>query len=235
MSDRRERRQRLYEERVSAERAAREQLAALGDAAFSIEEMSVDYWRPEGVAAVICDPPYLPRDSVRDNYGALAQMASDVLPEGGHLAAMCSVGILADVLDVTTPHLNYRGTVAWLLDKRAASQHWPRRTFERWKPVVIFTKGSWKEAQWYSERHISEGADKELHPWQQSLSGFVKLVRWFTRAGETVATPFAGSGTAGVASLAAGRRWVGCDVDPAAVDTVRARLAEPYDAPAIVR
>jgi DNA modification methylase len=150
---------------------------------------------------------------------------------------MCSVGILADVLDVLVGSgLRYRGTVAWLLDQRSATQHWPRRCFERWKPVVVMTKGSWADAPWYSERHLSEGADKELHPWQQSLTGFTKLVRWFSRPGELVATPFCGSGTVGVAALAAGRRWTGCDIDPKAVEVTRTRLADSdFVAPAIIR
>lgn len=235
MTPRTERRQRLYDERIESEAAARQQIAELGPGAYSVKISDVATWKPESVSAVICDPPYIGGQH-REHYGELARFAADVLPDGGHLAAMCSVGILADVLAVSTPHLNYRGTVAWMLDKRSATQHWPRRTFERWKPVVILTKGSWKDAQWCSERHISEGVDKELHPWQQSLTGFVKLVRWLSKPGELVATPFCGSGTVGVAALAAGRRWTGCDVDPVAVETTRQRLSdEQYVAPAIVR
>lgn len=237
MTDRNERRERLYRQRIEAEAAAREHLACLGKDAYSVELANVNTWCPEGVSAVICDPPYLPRDTVRANYASLARMAVDVLPPGGHAVAMCDVGTLADVLDVMSiPGLNYRGCVSWELDRRSASQHWPRRCFQRWKPVVVFCRGSWSEAQWYAERHLSEGADKDLHPWQQSLSGFSKLVRWFTQAGEKVATPFCGSGTVGVAALATGRRWAGCDTDPVAVDTARDRvLTSDYAAPAIVR
>jgi DNA methylase len=237
VSDRNARRERLYRERLDTERRAHEAIEALGEGAYDVVLASVTDWRPEGVSAIICDPPYLPRESVPANYRALAEMATDVLPEGGHLVAMTDVASLAVVLGaLDVPGMNYRGCISWDLDKRSASQYWPRRAFQRWKPVVVMTKGSWKHSPWFSERHLSEGTDKELHNWQQSLDGFVKLARWFALPGETVATPFCGSGTAGVASLAAARRWVGCDTDPEAVKMSRARIGgHDYVAPRIIR
>lgn len=236
VSDRKVRRQRLYEQRVSAEEAARAELERLGPHAWSIEVADVRVWQPQGVAAVIADPPYLGGDHI-ENYGALADFALRVLPSGGALVAMASVGIMADVMEaMTRERLVYRGAIAWLFDKRSRTQFWPRKCFQAWKPLLVFHLDTFADAQWYSERIISEGTLRTAHRWEQNVDGMAALVRWFSRAGDTIATPFCGSGTEGIAALACGRRWVGCDLDPLAVSGARDRIrGADYVAPKIIR
>ena len=38
------------------------------------------------------------------------------------------------------------------------------------------------------------GREKELHPWQQSLYGFVQLLEKFTEPKQLILEPFAGTG-----------------------------------------
>jgi DNA methylase len=236
-SDRNERRTRLHDQRVRAEEAARSALAN-DPSAFQVEVADVRDWDPPSgsIAAVISDPPYLGGNHAR-HYRDLADFAVRILPRGGALVAMTSVGIMAEVLAaMARPELVYRGTIAWLFDKRSRTQYWPRRCFQAWKPVLVLHKERYEAAQWYSERIVSEGTLQTHHRWEQNVDGFAKLVRWFTEPGETVASPFCGSGTEGVAALATGRRWVGCDVDPEAVATARERVrTTDYTAPGIVR
>jgi DNA modification methylase len=50
------------------------------------------------------------------------------------------------------------------------------------------------------------------------------IVARTTAAGELVADPFLGAGTTAIVCRDLGRRFVGCDVDPAAVGAAHARL-----------
>lgn len=236
MSERKIRRQQLYDQRVSAEATARAELERLGSDAWTIKVADVRDWSPNDVSCVISDPPYL-GGRHRENYSALADFALRVLPPGGALAAMASVGIMDDVLQsMRRSRLLYRGTIAWLFDKRSRTQFWPRKVFQAWKPILVFHVDTFENAQWYSERVISDGTLQTTHRWEQNVDGMAALVRWFSQAGETVASPFCGSGTEGIAALACGRKWVGCDVDPDAVRVAQARIkGAEYVAPKIIR
>ena len=60
-----------------------------------------------------------------------------------------------------------------------------------------------------------------------------RLIEFFTRGGELVLDPYAGSGTTGVAAARLGRRWLLVDRNPEAVAIARRRLeAEPGPDPA---
>jgi site-specific DNA-methyltransferase (adenine-specific) len=65
------------------------------------------------------------------------------------------------------------------------------------------------------------------HPTQKPLALLDRIVRAGSSPGELVMDPFNGSGTTGVAALAAGRRYLGIDVDPAYLELTRRRLVEP--------
>lgn len=68
---------------------------------------------------------------------------------------------------------------------------------------------------------------KKLHPNQKpvALLAFI-LERLGARPGQTVADPFMGSGSTGVAAVRAGMGFVGCEIDPGHFQTARNRLAE---------
>ena len=70
----------------------------------------------------------------------------------------------------------------------------------------------------------SDGRDKRFHEWGKSESGIIELVELFSEPGDLVLDPFMGGGTTGVACLQLGRRFMGVDIDPAAVETALARL-----------
>jgi DNA modification methylase len=79
--------------------------------------------------------------------------------------------------------------------------------FQAYKPVLIFQKPPVTRIREYWADLITarvEEADKSLHPWQQSAKVFSTSVERFSRAGELVVDPFAGSGTTGRAAVALG-------------------------------
>jgi len=66
-----------------------------------------------------------------------------------------------------------------------------------------------------------------LHPAQKPEALLQALIALVTRPDQLVFDPFCGSGTTLVAAARLGRRFLGCDIDPASVATARARLAQP--------
>lgn len=56
-----------------------------------------------------------------------------------------------------------------------------------------------------------------------------ELVQW-VEPGGIVFDPFMGSGTAGVAAINQGRRFVGCEIDDHYFEVARARIQAAYDA-----
>jgi site-specific DNA-methyltransferase (adenine-specific) len=72
---------------------------------------------------------------------------------------------------------------------------------------------------WYYGKH-------EHHPAEKDPQVARKLVEWVTDPGGLVLDPFTGSGTTGIGALAAGRRFIGMERDPAHVATARRRLEE---------
>jgi DNA modification methylase len=63
------------------------------------------------------------------------------------------------------------------------------------------------------------------YPTQKPVELLERLIRALTPAGGTVGDFFCGSGTTLVAAKKLGRRFVGCDINPAAVEIARGRLA----------
>ena len=62
------------------------------------------------------------------------------------------------------------------------------------------------------------------HPTQKPLSLLERIIRAGSSPGQTVLDPFNGSGTTGVAAVAAGRRYLGVDVDQTYLDLTARRL-----------
>jgi site-specific DNA-methyltransferase (adenine-specific) len=66
---------------------------------------------------------------------------------------------------------------------------------------------------------------KDAYPAEKPVGLNKVLIANSTRAGDIVCDPFMGSGSAGVAALELGRRFVGFDVAPAAVERTKRRLS----------
>jgi site-specific DNA-methyltransferase (adenine-specific) len=64
------------------------------------------------------------------------------------------------------------------------------------------------------------------HPTQKPLSLLERVVRAGSNVGQVVLDPFNGSGTTGVAAVAAGRHYLGIDVDDSYLDLTARRLRD---------
>jgi len=61
---------------------------------------------------------------------------------------------------------------------------------------------------------VCRGHQRTEHPTQKPLALMLELVEDFTKPGDLVCDPFAGSGTTGVACLMLGRRFLGWELSP---------------------
>lgn len=107
------------------------------------------------------------------------------------------------------------------------SRVYGRHVFSCQKPLLWYVKGTY-QGDWISNDLITSkgSADKLLHPWQQSESGFTEIIERFTKTGQTILDPFLGSGTTGVVALRLGRRFIGIEIDKRTFRIARNRLAE---------
>jgi hypothetical protein len=218
---RREREDRLREERRLQEQTA---LGAIDDFEPGLSVADLREWRPEGVSAIVTDPPYVGESLPL--YEALADFAVDVLPDGGGLVVMTWQPILADVIRVMErPELVYRWCLAWTFGTSERTPNHQSRVFDGWKPVLVYHKSYVPDdATYLYDVIVSEDKDKELHEWGQSLEGFQRLVKAVSEPGDLVCDPFLGAGTTAVAALSQARLFTGCDIDAGAIETTKQRL-----------
>lgn len=178
---------------------------------------------PRSIDVIITDPPYS-REHL-PLYKDMAQQASTWLKVGGSLVVMAGQSYLPEILNLMAAHLDYHWTIAYLTPGGQSPQIWPRKVNAFWKPVLWFTSGEYK-GKWVGDvaRSAVNDNDKRFHHWGQSESGMADLVERFSEPGDLILDPFCGAGTTGVVALTMNRRFIGIDVDLAALETARERL-----------
>jgi site-specific DNA-methyltransferase (adenine-specific) len=176
----------------------------------------------ESVDLILTDPPY-GRNSlpVWDSLGAFA---ARVLKSDGLLIAYTGQLYLPRVLTDLERHLRYLWTIALLYGGQTSYLRVVGMV-QAWKPIVMFKKGKWRRGDERLDVLQGVGQEKDWHVWQQAEAEAAELVARFSKPGDLVIDPFVGSGTTGVAGLRLGRRFLGCDVDAAALVTAEQRLA----------
>jgi len=175
------------------------------------------------VDAIITDPPY-PREFI-PLFGDLSALAAKVLRPGGVLAVMTGQSWLPDYMTELARYMRYRWTCAYMVSGPRNRVH-AARVGTGWKPILLFSRhGDEGHPFLLDDVFASEDDDKRHHHWGQSESGIAALVERLTEPGDLVCDPFLGGGTAAVVCRDLGRRFVGCDLDAAAVHTSRERVA----------
>lgn len=71
---------------------------------------------------------------------------------------------------------------------------------------------------------ICNGRERTAHPTQKPLAVILPMIRYWSRPGDLVLDPFAGSGTTAVAAKALDRRFIAFERDPAYVAIARQRI-----------
>jgi site-specific DNA-methyltransferase (adenine-specific) len=180
-----------------------------------VEDASVDL--------VLTDPPWQWDVETLELWDDLGAFCARVLRPGRALVAYSGSGCLAAAIDRLSHHLDYVWAGALILPGR---HNEVRAVMARDSstPIVFFSKGRYEPRHWFVNALSSPGAEKDVHPWQKPLGNVAYYLERFSEPGELVCDPFLGGGTTAVAAQQAGRRFVGCDVDPGAVEVTLERL-----------
>jgi site-specific DNA-methyltransferase (adenine-specific) len=168
-------------------------------------------------------------------FGELFDEVFRVLKRDTHFYLFCD----AETMFVAKPEAERAGFRFWkplVWDKRTIGMGYHYRA--RYEFILFFEKGKRKLndlgiADVISVPRIHRGYPAEKPPAVSEI-----LVGQSSEPGEIVADPFMGSGSVGVAALRQGRRFVGTDLNPDAVQLSAERLrqfgtgTEPTDTPA---
>ena len=185
-----------------------------------------------GSATLFCtDIPYgqefLPQVS------DLGAMASRVLDDGGLFVMYCGQYYLPEVLRRLGEHLTYRWECSAVWEGDSNVIH-PLGITSQWKPIVVYSKGPWRKTGRFSDVFRMHAKEKIWHDWQQPIADVEKLVEYFSQPGDLVIDPCGGGFTTAIACHRLRRRFIGCDIDKAAVASGQRRLAEERAKPELL-
>jgi len=166
------------------------------------------------VSLVLTDPPY-PKEFL-PLWEDLGKWAASALADDGILVAYSGQMYLPEVLSLMSKHLDFWWCGA-VVHKGTGNLtplgHPVRKVINKWKPLVMFIKRGGVGFQ-RSFDDLIEGAGKQKtdHNWQQNEAEAAMLVEAFTKKGELVVDPFAGSGGFCKAAHDLGRIAVGSEI-----------------------
>lgn len=171
---------------------------------------------------IFTDPPY-PAEFL-PLWSDLGRQAAQWLKPGRFLMAYTGQYQLPEVMRRLGEHLEYVWTAAVVHDG-AFFQMRATRTQVGWKPVLVYkAPGVWTPPWWVD---VSDKGRREKggHKWQQSEAEAAQWIEVLTNPGDLVVDPFLGAGTTAAAAKNLGRKFIGFDVDPLAVQTATDRVA----------
>jgi ParB-like chromosome segregation protein Spo0J len=186
------------------------------------------------VALIVTDPVWRQwdDDSVQ-LYEDLEAFATRVLRPGGVLVLYSGVEHFVEPLNILTANDLVGFCIGALLAGQATPKRYDTQTFVRSTPIWYFGKGAYQPRHWFNNTVQGDEHETQWHPWQKPLAGFLHHVEVFTEPGDLVYDPHLGGGTAAVAAARSGRRFIGCDSDPLAVeDSIRRLEADSAANPA---
>lgn len=188
----------------------------LGD----FEEVFADL--PDGsIDCIITDPPY-PYEFI-EVWTKLSRFAKRILKPNGYCIAYSGQMYLPEVIKRMNEHLDYYWTFAVYHEGQTQIVN-GINLMCRWKPVLIFQNGKKKIENTFQDYFISEQREKNGHDWQQSKSGVGYLIEMFTKEGDTIFEPFAGSGTTIIAARDKNRNILAAEIDENTYNIAKALL-----------
>jgi len=185
---------------------------------------------PESARLICTDIPY--GDDFVDQIEELAEFSERVLMSGGTFVAYLGHHRFNEKLRALDKHLRFQwiSTAVWT----GARNRVPRlKLVSKSIPMVVYSKGEWEPLHMWSDTFVTETREKDWHPWQRPLLEVESLVQYFSLPGDLVIDPCGGGFTTAIACQRENRRFVGCDIDRAAVSRGLERLkcerTEPED------
>ena len=113
--------------------------------------------------------------------------------------------------------LNHAGRTKMVLPRHVIADH---------KPIIIYQKPPFKRVEGYfHDVLIGTGREKDLHEWQQSAPEIIPYIETFTKPGDLICDPFAGSGSVGESALKCNRIFLGIDIEEKNINICEKRLS----------
>ena len=156
-------------------------------------------------------------------FGELFTEAYRVLRRNTHFYLLCD----AETMFFAKPEAEHAGFKFWkplVWDKRTIGMGYHYRA--RYEFVLFFEKGKRRLNNLGISDVLSVPRVHGGYPAEKPVEVSEILIGQSSQPGETVADPFMGSGSVGVAALKAGRRFLGNDLNPKAVRLAATRLRE---------
>jgi len=177
---------------------------------------------PDGsIDCIITDPPY-PYEFI-EVWSKLSRVAKRVLKPNGYCIAYSGQMYLPEVMQRMSENLDYYWTFAVYHEGQTQIVN-GINLMCRWKPVLIFQNGKKKIENTFQDYFISEQREKNGHDWQQSKSGVGYLIEMFTKEGDTILEPFAGSGTTIICARDKKRNVIASEIDEKTYNIAKALL-----------
>lgn len=175
---------------------------------------------------IFTDPPYL--KEYLPCYQWLANEAARVLKPGGFLMAMCGGMYLNQIYRFFNESgLEYFWEFHhW--NPGEAPYIWPRHVIAKTKVILAYSKGAGTpRVGGVQSIFYANGKMKLYHSWGQDVASARYYIDHFCPLDGIVLDPFVGGGTTAVACELLQRRWIGSDIDPAALQVTNERLVNP--------
>src|SRR5687768_9195918 len=156
-------------------------------------------------------------------FGELFGEAFRVLKRNTHLYLFCD----AETMFVAKPEAEKAGFKFWkplVWDKQTIGMGYHYRA--RYEFVLFFEKGKRRLNDLGIPDIIEVPRIRGGYPAEKPVEVADVLIRQSSQAGDLVADPFMGSGSVGVAATMLGRRFIGNDLNPEAVQIAARRLRE---------
>lgn len=179
----------------------------------------------ESIDLIFTDPPY--HDEYLELYEETGKLAQQCLKPEGYLLVYAGKMYLPEIINTLKKYLNYIWTLGIVFpgsQLKIQKYHF----FDCWRAILVFKKTEKVNHSWVPD--VATGKrDKTLHEWQQSLEPALQYIKAFSKEGDTVLDPFAGSGTTVIACLQLNRNFIAFDKDENAVKITLSRIKNFYE------
>lgn len=178
----------------------------------------------ESVDLCLTDIPYLTENA--PEWHSYANWIHGGLKPGGYCITYAGQYHLYKIAEAFLSKFSSYWVIACIHQGRCA-RFQPRKVICCWKPILVFAKESIKSQERYFRDVLDVGKrEKSDHKWQQSVAEAEKLIEIFSKPGDLILDPFAGSGTTAIAAIKKKRRFIGIDIDPECIKTTELRIKE---------
>ena len=174
----------------------------------------------ESIDLIFADPIY---ENIED-YRWLAETAMRVLKPNSALLAFSSHRWVAkSQIAMEETGLTYLYTLQYIIPGKPGALHlyglYPCAT-----PCLLFAKGRTKASPYLPDALVStDPADNEFK-WQKNIKIVTRWLTAFSKPGDTVYDPFAGSGTVPAVCKMTGRNFIASEIDPERAEQARKRV-----------